>query len=663
MKKPFISISARKTCGAVSDTLFGLFWEDINYSCDGGLNANMVRNYSFDEVYMVKRKASDLAFVTGRIKTDERIATEADPLRYWSCIGGELTAGKNDPVSENSGYANVAVTGSAKLENLGYNGHHAGECAMSIIDGMTYTLSLYIRSSDFTGKISACVCDDSGSLLTDRAEIPVSDHWEKVTCILTGCMSAYGKLVLSFEGNGNVQLDAVMLYSNDYWGKGDPRWSQGLLRRDLVEAIRELKPRFMRFPGGCIVEGLDTHNEFHWKDSVGKLTDRKMDYNLWAYHEEDFGYAQSHQIGFYEFFLLCEDLGMEPLPVVWAGMNCQMRKRPAISMDGEEFQRDVVQNALDLIEYANGDPATSPWAKLRAEAGHPEPFHMKYIGIGNENFGEDYLKRFRMVKKAIDKKYPGMTCILSSGSDPDGANFEYSWNETKKDLPDVYVDEHFYKKPGWLLTRVGRYDHYPRDGAKVFLGEWAAFDVAKATFDKKYATNTFESALSEAAFLTGVERNADVVAMTCYAPLFAMIDGNQWKHNLIWFNPAEVLKTPNYYVQQLFSTTVGKNILKLDQELPKGIFASATTDDGYICLKVVNTTAKPCTIDLSLPDFAAATVKHTILRNDCLKAVNKLEFRGKPTEDVTPVVTQSTWEQTDSITVEGCSVHVYQIYE
>lgn len=662
MKKTLVSVNTAKCQGTVSDTLIGLFWEDINYSCDGGLNANLVRNYSFDDVYLTRRKVNDFDFLLGHIKPDEHLATEADPIRYWKCVGGKLTAGTQDPISINSCYGNVAVVGSATLENLGYNGHHVDECAMSIEAGMDYTLSLYIRSMDYDGTLSVSVQSGSGQLLTNSVKLPMRDHWEKVQVTLNGCKTEYGKLVFSFEGSGTVQLDAVMLYRNDYWGKGDPKWSQGLLRRDLVEAIRDLHPRFLRFPGGCVVEGLDMGNEYHWKDSVGELIDRKADYNLWSYREDDFGYAQSRQIGFYEFFLLCEDLKMEPLPVVWAGMNCQMRKRGAIPVDSEEFQRDVIQNTLDLIEYANGDPAVSDWAKLRAEAGHPEPFHMKYIGIGNENFGEDYLKRFRAVKQAIDEKYPGITCILSCGSDPDGKNFEYSWNETKKDLPDVYVDEHFYKKPSWLPKQVSRYDQYSRTGAKVFLGEWAAFDPVKGMFSKTFVPNTYESALAEAAFLTGIERNADVVAMTCYAPLFAMIDGSQWQHNLIWFNPAHVLKTANYYVQQMFSTTVGKQIPEVEAQLPKGVFASATCDEGYVCLKLVNTTANPCVVELALHDFHATKVKQTTLCADNLRTANSLRFHGTPIETVKPEVSEASAENMKSVTLGAQAVAVYQFY-
>lgn len=234
-----------------------------------------------------------------------------------------------------------------------------------------------------------------------------------------------------------------------------------------------------------------------------------------------------------------------------------------------------MQNALDLIEYANGDPAVSRWAKLRAEAGHPEPFHMKYIGIGNENFGEDYLRRFRKVKKAIDAVYPGITCVIGTGSEPDGKDFDYTWQETKKDLSDVYVDEHFYKKPSWVINQHTRYDSYPRNGAKVFLGEYAAYDVAMGTLNKNFNGNKYETALAGAAFLTGIERNADVVAMTCYAPLLSQIGGEHWKHNLIYFNPQTVMHTVNYYIHQMFGTTIGEEMVPVECSFPKNTYGES----------------------------------------------------------------------------------------
>lgn len=643
MKKFSFSIDAGKSAGRVSDTLFGLFLEDINYSCDGGLNANMVRNYSFDDVYLKKANVSSVKFVIGQVGPMER---EANYLRFWEQTGCRITSEKDDSVSENSRYARIKVSGTGRIENKGYTGKSLEGCGMLVVSGHIYTFSAYNRSKDFDGIVKVFVVDEKNELLTNQIEFGISQEWTnsklELTCIHTG----YGKLVIEITGTGTIDLDCIQLYDNDYWGNDNPKWSQGKMRRDLVLALKELKPHFLRFPGGCIIEGLD-NNEYHWKESVGQLIDRKQDYNLWAYEEPEFAYTQSRQIGFYEFFLLCEDLKMEPLPVVWAGMNCQMRKRPCIPVEGQQFDEQVVQNALDLIEYANGDPQNSKWAKLRAEAGHPEPFNMKYIGIGNENFGEDYLRRFRKVKKAIDEVYPGITCVIGTGSEPNGKNFDYIWQETKKDLDDVYVDEHFYRKPSWVINQHTRYDNYPRDGAKVFLGEYAAYDVVKGNLNKNFIGNRYETALAEAAFLTGIERNADIVAMTCYAPLFAQIGGEHWKHNLIYFNPKTVIHTANYYVQQMFGATIGEEIVPVKCSLPKNIFASATKSKDYLCVKLVNTGKSDYEADLSFANTGnCRKAKITTLQCDNLKQKNTLNFSGEPDEAVCP---KSYFESIDKL--------------
>lgn len=653
-----MDINTNNIKGNVSETLYGLFLEDINHSCDGGLNANMVRNYSFDDVYLKKGKMDNIRFVAGMVGELER---EEGYLRYWNCKYGKLTSRKDDAVSENSRYARLTVTDKALLENNGYSGNVAGRCAMSVIKDHTYTFSAYVRSLDFTGKINVFVTDDKERKITTEAILETSCDWQHLKVTVDGLSTQYGKLVISVFGSGNIDIDCVEFYDNDYWGKENPKWSQGKLRKDLVIALKELNPKFLRFPGGCIIEGLDRQNEYHWKDSVGELIDRKQDYNLWAYEEPDFGYVQSRQIGFYEFFMLCEDLNMEPLPVVWAGMNCQMRKRPSIPFDSEQFEIEVVQNALDLIEYANGDPAKSKWAKLRADSGHPQPFNMKYISIGNENFGEDYLRRFRKVKSAIDEKYPNITCVIGTGSEPAGKNFDYTWEQTKNGLADVYVDEHFYKKPSWVIKQHTRYDNYSRNGAKVFLGEYAAFNVVAGNISKNFVGNRYETALAEAAFLTGIERNSDVVKMTCYAPLFAMIDGAHWKHNLIYFNPKSVMRTANYYVQQLFGTTVQNEIINISSNLPKDIFVSATKSDEVLCIKIVNTGKSPQNINVNVAGDSYSKVKITALQCDDLKKKNSISFSGNVNESIMPTVRELPIANPVNIKIDKYSVYVVQL--
>jgi alpha-L-arabinofuranosidase len=569
------------------------------------------------------------------LKPEPRVVI--DRLRYWIANGTKLESAHDDPVAKNSWYARVPVEGYCRLENLGYNGakEQSQANAMSIQAGQNYEFSCWLRGS-YQGTISVHVADKSGEPLTAMAQLTPTGEWQQYTVILPGSQTGYGKLVIQFEGQGVVDLDGIRLMTSDTWGKGDPKWSQGRLRRDLVEALRDLKPRFLRFPGGCIVEGNGPGNEYDWKDTIGPVINRKGKYNLWAAQVKDGGYYQSYEVGFYEYFLLCEDLGMEPLPTLFAGLNCQVRSSHCVDTHSPVFQAQVVQNYLDLIEYANGDPATNSWAAKRAEAGHPQPFGLKYIGIGNENYGPDYLEKFEVIKKAIDERYPGITCVMSSGLSPQGKDIDASWGKARASHWDVRVDEHCYNQPSWFIKGYHRYDDYPREGAKVYMGEYAANFPMNAPF-LSLKPNCYQTALAEAVFLAGLERNSDVVAMSSYAPLFSLVDGEQWAHNLINFNPAHVLLTANYFVQKMYSTTVGNNVVEMQGELPDGIYASATTTEEQLVIKLVNTNPQGSLVNLHLDGIPDGEVQVEYLHSDDLKAANTLKFNGTPEYVVKPV--------------------------
>ena len=365
-----------------SRNLYGIFFEDINYSCDGGINANMVNNYSFDGIFF----------------SNEELKAVDDPLRYWGIDNGDFESGTVNPLHPNSRYGRIRVNERTVLTNLGFNGlkAHKEKCAMSIKQGHTYLFDCWIRADEFTGTIEVQVTDESGQPLTSSSSSEASDNgWKKFSCELSGTASGYGKLELQLKGTGTLDIDCVSLMDADYWHKDDPKWRYGKLRKDLIEALAGLKPTFMRFPGGCIVEGQLPGNEYNWKDTVGELYERKSNYNLWSEKVPDGGYNQSYQIGFYEYFCLCEDLGMKPLPTLSVGLNCQIRSMqrgeaecPNIPIDNEDFQKIIVDNYLDLIAFANGDPEKNEWAALRAKMGHPEPFGLDRIGIGNENYGK-----------------------------------------------------------------------------------------------------------------------------------------------------------------------------------------------------------------------------------------------------------------------------------
>ena len=630
-----ISVDPSQIQHRVSNTLFGIFIEDLNFTCDGGLNVNMVVNNSFDAVYMGKKNFFVWAMTFG---LHSQIDLKPDRLRNWSVSGGRLKSLHETPVTENSWYARVQSNGKCRLENLGYNGFkkNIDASAMSIVDGKEYEFSCFIRRKDFKGVVSVLVEDENGNTLTDEKTLEFGSEWSQVKVALHGKKTDYGKLVLTFNGTGAVDIDYVSLMDTDTWGKGDPKWSQGKLRKDLVEVLRDLKPTFLRFPGGSLIEGTQLGCEYRWKETLGPIVGRKNAVNMWAMFMPNGEYNQTFQVGFYEYFLLCEDLHMQPVPVVWAGISLRRGESGRVPMNTPEFSEQVIDNALDLIEYANGDPATSRWAKLRAEAGHPAPFNLKYVAIGNENPGEDYLKRFGIIRKAIAEKYPDIICIMSSGLLADGKDLDRAWEVARENHSGDYVDEHFYGKMDAMIKRQSRYDNYQRNTAKVFLGEYAAYSSIASISSSPKNLNSYGSALGEAAFLTGLERNSDVVAMTCYAPLFSLVGGEQWKHNLLNFNPAHVLRTTNYYVQKMFGTTVGDNYVKMMGELPAGIYASATATTKKLVIKLVNTNETPVNAELNLSNVLDGKAEIEYLQNDDLQAANSLPFKGEPVYGVTP---------------------------
>ncbi len=638
------TIRVGKPIHGVSPLLFGLFLEDINYSCDGGLNNNLIANHSFDGVYW--NKEFSLLAGMGKVEPQE----VQDHLRYWAVEGGKLEGREDAPLSKkNPYYARFTVDGKGTLCNLGYNGNqkHAGEAAMSIVKGHAYDVSFFLRSADFKGEVKVCAANAEGKLLTTVATLPVTGEWTKTEATVQGVETDYGMLVVEVTGKGYVDLDCGYFGDADYWGKGDPKWTGGRFRKDLVQSLKDLNPTFLRFPGGCITEGHYPGNEYQWKNTIGPVQDRIPAVNLWAAAIPDKGYDQSYQIGFYEYFLLCEELGMEPLPIVWAGLTCQYRSEKTIPTDSAEFDEKVLANAMDLVEYALGDPATSKWAKLRADAGHPAPFPLHMIGVGNENYGDEYVEKFTKVKNAIDAKYPGLTFIMSGGGMPEGPDIERTWRATREGLTNVRVDEHFYKTEDWVYTQINRYDNYDRNGAHVFLGEYAATDLmalmagmsvednptlaqfATSKGDKPavYVPNQFGSALSEAAFLTGIERNSDIVDMTSYAPLFSLVDGQQWPHNLINFNPAEYIQTTNYQVQALYGNYQGKEVLDMCCDLPEGVYASAVATDDEVIVKLVNANAEPVCVTIETEAKGAACAK--VMQNDDLTARNVLPWKGE----------------------------------
>ena len=686
-----VTVTVGEPTHAVSDRLYGVFFEDINLGADGGLNANMVNNYSFDGVYLDHHSL--------RVQGSQRSRAQSDPLRFWQFEGlSAVSCGTQrpdehgrpvstdcpaPPVHPHSRYARLSVHGGhgiepapARVENLGYNGGgaNAHACAMSIVKGHGYEFSMVLRPVAGDCDIRVSVVDRYGLPLTDAAtfrcdatasDATVSvldtqasvrreaDDWHLLAASLQGRGTEYGKLRIDLirrDGESVVcDLDCVTLMDAEYWGRGDPKWRFGRLRRDLVEAIAALKPSFIRFPGGCIVEGVTPGNEYRWKDTVGALPARRQQYSMWGFRTPDgSSYAQSYQIGFYEYFCLCEDLNAKPLPTLFAGITCQSPYRDPrhIDIDSQYFRDVVVQDYLDLIDFANGDPETSRWARIRADMGHPEPFGLDMIGIGNENYGADYVAKYDAIARAIHAKDPSMLCVMSAGLFPFALPMRRSWEHARsvarvaaaiggaagagdtasgrtdgdtgvENKPEtivaavgsatgdaIIVDEHSYHSPDWFIAQTHRFDDYPRCGAGVYFGEYSANGYFAGQPQRYDTACRWRSALAEAAFLTGCERNSDVVRMTSYAPLLAHIPGKGWEQNLIEFNPAHINPTVNYEVQRLFSANVGPMAYacSVSPEAPKRLFVSATGDQGsrrYIKLVNVGDESVQVTLDVS----------------------------------------------------------------
>ena len=469
-------------------------------------------------------------------------------------------------------------------------------------------------------KLNIRFADPNGTLYGNRSFslVRAAHGWSKYNLTITAtgtCRQVYPELLLETEGA--VDLDLISLFPADTFHD-----RQNGMRRDLAELLADLHPRFMRFPGGCIVEGRSFANMYCWKDTVGALTERRTNWNRWQMEEYQINgqssadYYQSYGIGFYEYFCLCEDLGAKPVPVINCGMTCQWHESLLAPMD--ELDK-WIQDVLDLIEFANGSTET-PWGKKRADMGHPEPFGLEYIGIGNEQWGAVYFERYEAFQKVLSEKHPEIRLITCAGWTAEGEDFDTAYRWMKENPEKAYaVDEHFYKSPEWFLENLHRYDNYDRSLPKVFAGEYAAHTDESTP---KRVCN-WHAALCEAAFLTGVEKNSDHVMMTCYAPLLARTGHQQWQPDLIWFDNDSAYGTPSYYVQQLFSTNIGTKLAEVSVCAEgSSICTSATlSEDGStLYVKLVNLADTALDVHLSIDRPVQSGTLYTLCAD--LDAVN-----------------------------------------
>ncbi len=584
----------------VTRGMIGLFIEDINYALDGGLYAEMLENRNFEakdaigerDHYTVKEDGGyawapypNEADVYLKIKTDRALFPE-NP-HYM-----RITA--NQPLSG--------------MQNKAYDGLYLGK-------GKRYKLSFYARSYDYKGGVLVGAYKAGESIFEGKVKLKADGKWHRYSLNFKSKFDcARATFAVRLIKAGMVHMDCFSLMPENA--------VLGIFRRDLVERMKALKPGFLRFPGGCVVEGNTLANRYLWKNSIGQVERRKHNWNRWAVHgaikENDFRtpfshYGQTLGIGYFEYFRLCEFLGAKPLPVVSVGLACQYMSTERVPLASEEFD-GYVQDALDVVEFARGGTDTV-WGRVRAEMGHPEPFALEYLGVGNEQWeadGNEFYKRFEVFERRLHEKYPDLKIIGTAGPTVCTESYDSAWAWTRERLaenPDFVfaTDEHFYASPEWLYEHADLYDNYPREG-KVYAGEYAAHlpSAGSGQFNAP-ASNLWEGALAEAAFMTGMERNADVVVMASYAPLFARLGYAQWSPDLIWFDGERNYATASYYVQQLYSLCTGDHTLKVAGAEGK-VYASATEREGMIFLKVVNAGAEEVPVEIEGDfDFGALT--------------------------------------------------------
>ncbi len=604
----------------ISDEFIGIFFEDINYGADGGLYAELIQNRDFEY--------------------SDKDRKEWTPTSYWIAKDLSLSIDTSNPIHPNN--ANYAVCKtedrSGYLTNEGFDG-------IVVKKGEKYLFNLFGRAVSKTSLKVSLIDKDGKVLAQTKINVPAGSEWSKLDSSLISkadCSNAC--LQIEIPAKSEVSLDMVSLFPEKTF-KG----RKNGLREDLAQTLADLHPKFMRFPGGCVSHGNGIDNIYDWKGSVGPLEARKPLPNLWGYH-------QTRGLGFYEYFLFCEDLGMQPLPVLAAGVPCQNSSHHSkythdeLTANGQqcgiplEDMPAYIQDILDLVEYANG-PADSEWGRLRAEAGHPEPFNLKYLGIGNEDLiSQTFKERFKMIRDAVNAKYPDITVVGTVGPFFEGSDYEEGWKFAHKENVEI-VDEHYYVAPGWYVNNRNFYDNYDRKGPKVYLGEYASHYPGRES--------NLECALSIGLYLTDVERNADVVTMTSYAPLLSKKGRTQWRPDLIYFDNESISVSPDYYVQQMYGANPGSTYIPSSIALhekccgkcgrtPKEISADDVTNRFGISTVVDETTGDtivrianllPVEVDVNLEGYPSGMSEITVLTGNprdtkVEPSVSKTEING-----------------------------------
>lgn len=653
-----LNISADKISHDVSDMLYGIFIEDISKAGDGGLVSNLVYNNSFEYNDTSEENAALNESYWTFTNIDHKISTQ-DPMNENNTHYEELS------VSGTGRITNLGCVEHWDYKTYDPNKKLQQTADMGFKEGLEYDFSCYIKNVDFDGTVQVYLDGDKNPASAYQLDISnTKADWRKIETTLKSAATEDGGLTIEFSGTGTLYMDFVQLIPHDAYGYGQDEWQYTTLRADLVDAIQKLDPSFIRFPGGCFCEGDSLERLFDWKATIGPLEEREQSYNVWRNDDAGDYYINSNAMGYGEYFNLCADLGAEPIPCLNVGLTCQGRNGfdinvdalEKLSMTDDQFRQylidvrgyaqddtdgiesrieevnalgytseadfdaylktialtpgtaeweNYVQDILDLIEYANGDATTTYWGAIRAANGHEQPYDLKYIGLGNENWGDVYWRNFDALYKEVKAVYPDITVITTSGTWLGGADFDRAWEEANSKYRDCYVDEHYYTNDSYMYEINNRYDSYDRDGAKVFVGEYAATSPGIGTIQTK--SNMLE-AIEEAAYMTGFERNSDVVAMTAYAPTFAKINSQNWAVNMIWFDSQKTVLTPSYFTQMLYANNIGTNYVDASfaGDIPVTELAQSVTvneEEQAIYIKLVNSSGSERAVDLNLSGF------------------------------------------------------------
>lgn len=650
----------------ISDNLYGVSLEDVNFAVDGGLSSNLVNNNSFEY--------------------------ENDRLFAWNIDAASYSVqGKEGLNNINRNYLSVTVDGEGTIINNGYteiydyrtynfNEKKKDTPDMGFKKGEKYEFSAYFKNVGFDGDITVSL-NAKGNSERYKFSLDGYDDWTKVIFQIESNVTADGGLLISAEGTGTFLMDFVRLVPIESYGFYSEEWKYSSIRSDLFSAIQELSPKFIRFPGSIVSKGKGVHRLYNWKNTIGPLEERVQTPNPWSDTVKGRNYNNSNMIGYYEYFMLCADLNASPIPSVNAGISVESYESyskmqndyengvlteqewqayidsVALKPDTEKWD-GYIGDILDLIEFANGSEDTQ-WGAVRAENGRTEPFNMKYLEIDSEIGGDIYWRNFDSIYKAVKNAYPDIILIASPRADIDSDEFKEIKSHLSSEYPDAMLGESYFSENGQLFGKTHRYDGYERSGAKIAVGEWSVKSEGDGTVQ---TSNNIWSAIEEAAYLTGVERNADAVNMISCAPLFSKVNAQCTDVNLVWFDSQEKVLTPDYYTQMLFANNLGTQYVsaKLNME-QQGVYESVTvdTEKKIIYVKLVNTQHKNIDLTLNIQGFGEVKSASNQYMSEVFKSACN-EIGG--TLHVAPSESEYTLKNNKlKFKLEGLSVNVIRI--